>query len=152
MNSADDVKAYVNESGGYIHGKKAPKGRSQDLITDFSYIGHGNNESFLLGYGHDGQSSLLGKDFNTKSFSLNCDGWLLGCGNGLDMFDEFKTKMAGNIFGYTTTVIWGAEGLGSFKPFNLEYMRGGLLRSIDYNRKELKPEDRFRLEKGSREE
>jgi hypothetical protein len=32
----------------------------------------------------------------------------------------------------------------------MEYMRNGILRAIDYNRKELKPEERYRIEKGNR--
>ncbi|GIV35517.1 MAG: hypothetical protein KatS3mg031_3052 [Chitinophagales bacterium] len=150
VNSANDVKNYINESGGYIHGKKAPKGRTQDLITDFVYVGHGNNESLLLGHGHDEKDVLFGKDFKKESFSLDCDVWLLGCGNGLNIFDEFKQKVGGYVFGYTTTVVWGEKGIGSFAPFNMEYMRNGILRAIDYNRKELKPEERYRIEKGNR--
>jgi hypothetical protein len=73
------------------------------------YVGHGNNESLLLGHGHDEKDVLFGKDFKKESFSLDCDVWLLGCGNGLNIFDEFKQKVGGYVFGYTTTVVWGEK-------------------------------------------
>jgi len=129
MTSASEIKSYVNESGGknqrlpYIPGK-----RGDDLITDFTYIGHGSNSQFMVGHNFDG-TTLKGSDFGPNAFHSSCNANLLGCGNGLDIHKYFTDNLVGgNVMGYNTTVWWGADGLGSYEPHHQEYVPYGVER------------------------
>jgi RHS repeat-associated protein len=147
--TAAEIKDYINRSGGYAHNQPSPNGRGDDLITDFSYIGHGLWNSFLVGHDYnDINANISGNDLSPDAFSNDCNANLFGCGNGLDMADYFRDHLVGgNIYGYRTTAIWGQNGLGSVAPHTQEYTRPGIER-YSPTRKDLPEADRYRNEKG----
>ena len=138
VNSDEGVEKYVNKGNG---------NRSEDLITDFSYIGHGAPDRLLLGHdeyreGTLGQivgatndyfNSLDLSEFDKSAFSTQCDISLNACGA-------------------KTTMIWGGKGLGSSAPFDKKYYPYGDPRREDPNRATLPANQRTRTEQGQRED
>jgi len=132
-NSADDIVNYINTKS--VSGTSDT--RSNDVITDFEYVGHGHpQEGFLVGY-HMNDEKFKSEKFQASAFDPKANFKLFGCGQGLTsakmssyysnkkmgstLMDDVSTRLtSGTIIGYNVTLIWGPK-LGTFSPFNLSY-------------------------------
>jgi RHS repeat-associated protein len=158
INSDEQLEKYVNKGR---DGK-----RKDDLITDFSYIGHGDPDNLLIGH-DEYEEGLIGmasgalndflnsfdlSEFNKGAFDKSCNISLNACGSGLgDVFDNALELTTGKVTGANTTMIWGVNGLGTSAPFNKVYVpfldqagRNDPRRSI------LPAKNRIRTENGNR--
>lgn len=135
VNDVDEIVDYVNykstEPGFFDFGEN----RKADLITDFSFVGHGEPDNLLVGHNdyddmgnlrgvwNDFWSSLDLSEFDEESFDIGCRINLIACGSGLgDVFENAQKLTGGSVSGYNTTVWWGEGGLGTFRAFEKKYV------------------------------
>ncbi|GIV45112.1 MAG: hypothetical protein KatS3mg035_2235 [Bacteroidia bacterium] len=135
VNDVDEIVDYVNykstEPGFFDFGEN----RKADLITDFSFVGHGEPDNLLVGHNdyddmgnlrgvwNDFWSSLDLSEFDEESFDIGCRINLIACGSGLgDVFENAQKLTGGSVSGYNTTVWWREGGLGTFRAFEKKYV------------------------------
>jgi hypothetical protein len=120
-----DIADYVNKKKEWSWFGSTSE-RDKDVISDFTFIGHGNSERMLVGYNGDG-SALSASDFNKKAFGKNANISLNSCGSGLGgMYDKFLEYTQGEVTGFNVTVQWGENsqgiGIGRYMGFWQEYV------------------------------
>ena len=154
---ANEITNYVNEkeAQGTEEGKESA--RSSDLITDFSYVGHGWTKALYTGYNaieNDADyDALYTSTFNTEAFDLKCGVNLNACASGYDVMDDFVNRLTGGeVTGYTTTIMWGEKGLGSNRPYDKWYYPPGDPRRESSDRPTVPEANRTRTEQGTRTE
>jgi len=151
VTDANDVADYVNKKATWTWWGSTKK-RDADIVTDFSYIGHGNKSSMLVGYNSSG-GSVSGSDLNKKAFDANCAIELSSCGSGLgSLFTTMQSYTKGTVMAYNVTVEWGINesgkfGIGNYRAFDLEYT---LPQDRNQKRKEVPVSERTRVAKGTR--
>ncbi|MNX60752.1 hypothetical protein D3C86_916650 [compost metagenome] len=143
-----DIIDYVNKKSEFAFSSSA---RDNDLITDFTYVGHGWTKSMLVGGGSiiisDG---ITPSDLNTKAFDENANIFLNSCGSGHgSLFSGMKEKTKGTVTGFNSTVIWGEGGLGTYRGNTQEYYFPWQNRESTA-RKELPANEVVKTEKGTR--
>jgi RHS repeat-associated protein len=115
-----DIIDYVNKKSEFAFSSSA---RDSDLITDFTYVGHGWTKSMLVGGGSIFTSDgITPSDLNTKAFDVNANIFLNSCGSGFgSLFSGMQEKTKGTVTGFNSTVIWGEGGLGTYRGNTQEY-------------------------------
>ena len=158
VSSAKEITNYVNAKdvegdgfGDWILGSD----RDEDLITDFSYVGHGWTKALYTGYNavksNVDKDPLYTSSFETEAFDLDCDVNLNACASGYEVMDDFVNRLTGGtVTGYTTTIQWGAAGLGTYKPYHLWYYPPGDPRRSSPGRPTVPEKDRTKVEEGKR--
>jgi RHS repeat-associated protein len=155
VTDAADVADYINKKATWTWFGNT-KARDNDLVTDFSFMGHGNPTSMLVGYNSSFNGDPVnGSDINKNAFDANCNIELNSCGSGLgSIFSTMQSYTKGKVKGYNVTVEWGANesgklGIGNYRAFHLEYTT---LENRNKKRKEVPVGERTRVEKGTRKD
>lgn len=151
VNSAKEIANYVNTQDSRVFGSD----RADDLVTSFAYVGHGWKKGLYTGYNaienavdHD---PLHTKDLEVGAFALHADILLNSCASGYDVMDDFVNRLTGGtVTGYTTTIEWGEKGIGSSRPYHLQYYDPHDPMRNDPSRPIVPEKDRIRIEQGKR--
>jgi RHS repeat-associated protein len=149
MSDDADVIDYVNKKKEWsLFGSTAE--RDADLISDFSFFGHGMPDELLIGGGSQFSAGIEGSDLNNSAFALDADIYLNACGSAFgELFTEMKEKTNGTVSGFNTTVEWGRMGIGQYEPNTKEYYFPWQDRESK-DRKTLPANERTKTEKGKR--
>jgi RHS repeat-associated protein len=127
--------------------------RKNDLVTDFSYIGHGGLYSLLPGR-HQGiifSDPLKTATFRERAFHVNADVHLNSCASGFKVMDDFVNRLVGGyVRGYRVTLQWGERGLGHYRPWHQKYYVPGDQRRTSTDRGKEPIQNRVRFERGNR--
>ncbi len=138
-----DVIDYINKKAEFSFFGSTSQ-RDEDLISDFSYFGHGVPDGMLIGGGSTFFSDEIdASDLNASAFSEKANIYLNSCGSALgSLFEGMKSKTQGKVKGYNTTVYWGRNGIGKYEPFGYEY-------KFPWEDRSLKGRKKITLEQGS---
>jgi hypothetical protein len=144
-----DIIDYINKKQEFAF---STTDRDNDLITDFTYVGHGWTKSMLVGGGSVITSDgITPSDLNTKAFDVNANIFLNSCGSAYgSLFSGMKEKTKGTVTGFNSTVIWGEKGIGSYRGNTQEYYYPWQNRESK-DRKELPPSEVMKSETGTRQ-
>lgn len=149
-----DIADYVNKKKTWSW-FGSTSARDKDLITDFTYVGHGNSKSMLVGYHTFWGETLEASDFNKSAFDKDANIFLNSCGSGLGtMYEKFLEYTSGEVTGFNVTVEWGRSsddsgyGIGRYHGFKLEYTT---LQNRDKPRKFVPESQRMKTQNGTRE-
>jgi hypothetical protein len=147
----EDIADYINKKKEWSwFGNTAE--RDKDLITNFTYIGHGNVNSMLVGYHTFWRETLKASDFNVSAFDKNSNISLISCGSAQgDMYQDFLRYTNGVVKGYNVTVHWGENnkgvGIGRYMGFWQEYFTP---ENRNQPRKFVSENQRLKIQNGTR--
>lgn len=127
VDSKDEIMDYISDK----NGEKDP--RSEDLVTDFAYVGHANSQELRVGHGvynwEEEQETLEASDFSSESFSPLSNAYLYGCRTGnedggrTNIAQDFANNLVGGqsvgsphniVFGYSSFGVVGGAGTFMF--------------------------------------
>ena len=123
VSNSDQVENYINTKTKWSRSKDVG-GRQNDLITDFTYIGHASPEALLLGHNYNNSDNIDHDNLKEKSFHSKANCELRGCGTSahiqhdrkgnltfskVPVFDKFK-QLSHKLTTYTTTIWWSMKG------------------------------------------
>ncbi len=156
VKSSEEIANYINKKTPSFTSDQKNNERENDLITEFSYIGHGWSNALLPDYNTDFNYTydpLNTSMFEKESFDRGCNVNLNSCGSGFAVMDDFVNRLTnGEVTGYRVTVIWGGEGLGTTAPFDKWYYPPGDSRRDSSDRPTVPENQRTRTENGSRKD
>ena len=116
-----DIADYVNKKATW---SLSSSNRASDLISDFTYFGHGHPDDMAVGYRtiFDGVERLDGSEFSPNSFTVNANFDLVSCRSGLGALLQNVSKLTnGNIHVYNVRVQWGQSSMGNKAQYGLDY-------------------------------
>ena len=121
INDDADIADYVNKKA--TCSLKSDK-RASDLISDFTYYGHGFPNYMAVGYRSffSFSENLDGSEFNKESFTEKANFDLVSCRSGLGKLVENISKLTkGRIRVYNVRVQWGQSSMGKNAKYGLDY-------------------------------
>jgi RHS repeat-associated protein len=102
-----DYRQGYNEDGDEV--------RDADFITDFSYVGHGNEDALWIGYGGNGEEIII-TEICPDAFAGTGEATLWGCNNGNDggiAYQFVDGDYVKKSSGYEGTAWWGEDKDGN---------------------------------------
>lgn len=121
VNDDADIADYVNKKA--TCSSNSDK-RAADLISDFTYYGHGFPNKMAIGYRtiFNFSENLDGSEFNKESFTEKANFDLVSCRSGLGKLVENISKLTkGTIRVYNVRVQWGQSSMDKNAQYGINF-------------------------------